>query len=432
MYFDARAAKLLAPGQHLIVDGCPGLRLVAAPQWRSWVYRYKADTGQMKQLQLGRWPSMPVGEAVSRWQALRDAKAAGQDPAKAKKQARAVAAAKARSEGLNVAAVVAQYAREVLKRNLSDASYLAATRALDRLMAEEPELSATQADAVTRAQAFAALDARAGTPTAAAKLRSRLGGAWDHAIDAGRMPEATPNWWRQVLKGRLKSKGKIVGGEHQGRAYTVLSADDCGKVVSHALAHMHPHGADLLVMYLWTGMRGVEILRLLPEHLAEDASGVLWATLPKALTKNASVPRAVDHRAPLFGRAREVVMRHAEAFAVNGGIMWPDTKGRPYTQKAFGTAVYDMMPTSAKCRGGLGWPVAGWSAHRLRATARTLLAGLGCPRDVGEAIIGHVMPETEATYNRHSFDAERVVWLRKLAECLELAALPTLQSWHIS
>lgn len=414
MYFDARAAKLLPPGQHMTVDGCPGLRLVASPQWRSWVYRYKDAAGRMKQLQLGRWPAMPVGEAVARWQALRDGKAAGTDPGQAKRSARAAAVAQARSAGTTVADVVADYLREVVARNRAAAGHLATQRALDRLLADEPALAAAQATEVTRAQAFGVLDARAGTPTAAAKLRSNLGAAWEHAIDAGRLPEATPNWWRQVLRGRLKSRGKIVGGEHQGRGYAVLSAADCRRVVAHACDHMHPHGADLLVMYLWTGMRGVEILRLLPEHLAE-VDGVMWVTLPKAQTKNAGVPRAVDHRVPLFGRAREVVERHAAA----GGLMWPDARGGAYTQKAFGTAVYDLMPGSAKLRGRPAWPVAGWSAHRLRATARTLLAGLGCPRDVGEAIIGHVPPETEATYNRHTFDAERAAWLKRLADLLE-------------
>ena len=30
MFFDPRAAKALQPGQHLVVVGCPGLRLVAS------------------------------------------------------------------------------------------------------------------------------------------------------------------------------------------------------------------------------------------------------------------------------------------------------------------------------------------------------------------------------------------------------------------
>lgn len=34
-----------------------------------------------------------------------------------------------------------------------------------------------------------------------------MGSAWDLAMDSGRLPEDVPNWWRMVMKGRLKSKG---------------------------------------------------------------------------------------------------------------------------------------------------------------------------------------------------------------------------------
>ena len=36
MHFDARAAKLLKPGEHIIVEASPGLRLVATDSRRTW------------------------------------------------------------------------------------------------------------------------------------------------------------------------------------------------------------------------------------------------------------------------------------------------------------------------------------------------------------------------------------------------------------
>lgn len=39
MYFDARAAKLLQPGAHIVVDGCRGLRLMASATRKTWAYR---------------------------------------------------------------------------------------------------------------------------------------------------------------------------------------------------------------------------------------------------------------------------------------------------------------------------------------------------------------------------------------------------------
>ena len=429
MYFDARRAKLLAPGEHMLFDGCEGLRLVAAPRWKAWVYRYKDSAGAMRQTSFGRWPEMPAGEAVARWQALRAGRAAGVDPASIKRQAKAQAAAELQANRLaavTVRDVINDYI-DVLAETRAPAGHAAAKAATDRLMADDAEFANMPPRAVTRARAFDLLAARAGHPTAAAKLRSLLGAAWDHALDAGRIEGDTPNWWRQVMRGKLRSQGKVIGGEHVGRTHAVLTLAECGQVLRWAAEHMHGHGLDVLIMYLWTGARGVEILRIQPEHVRDEA-GVSWVTLPKALTKNADVPRAVDLRIPLLGRAAEVVARRIQA-TEGGAVMWPDGRGLPYSQKAFSTAVYDLMPDSPKGRRrGTGWPVTGWSAHRLRATVRTLLAGLGCPREVGEAIMGHLPPEVEGTYNRHSYDAERLLWLRRLADQLESvsADLPRL------
>lgn len=420
MYFDARRAKLLQPGEHMLFDGCDGLRLVRAPRWTAWVYRYKNAAGRMRQTSFGRWPEMPAGEAVARWQALREGRAAGVDPASIKRQAKTRAAA-ALQASVTVRDVLTDHLA-ALADTRAPAGHAAATAALERLMADDPELAAMAPRAVTRARAYDVLAARAGTPTATAKLRSLLGAAWDHALDAGRIEGDTPNWWRQVMRGKLKSRGKIIRGEHQGQTHAVLTLAECGQILRWAAEHMHAHGRDVLVMYLWTGARGVEILRIQPGHVREEA-GVLWVTLPKALTKNAAVPRAVDLRIPLFGRAREVVLRRMDA-AKGGAVMWPDSQGQPYTQKLFSSVVYDLTPGSPKGRrrGGTGWPVTGWSAHRLRATVRTLLASMGCPHEVGEAIMGHLPAVVAGTYNRHTYDAERAVWLRRLSDQLEAAA----------
>ena len=87
MFFDARAAKLLQPGQHMVIDGCLGLRLVASATRRSWAYRYKDPAGRMKQVALGKWPAVSAQAAVAQWQALCDAKDQGTDPATQRKAA---------------------------------------------------------------------------------------------------------------------------------------------------------------------------------------------------------------------------------------------------------------------------------------------------------------------------------------------------------
>jgi hypothetical protein len=50
---------------------------------------------------------------------------------------------------------------------------------------------------------------------------------------------------------------------------------------------------------------------------------------------------------------------------------------------------------------------------------RTQLAALGCPKEIGEAILGHMPATIEATYNLHTYDAERREWLGRWAAVLE-------------
>jgi integrase len=63
--------------------------------------------------------------------------------------------------------------------------------------------------------------------------------------------------------------------------------------------------------------------------------------------------------------------------------------------------------------------MAEWAPHDLRRTGRTMLAALGCPAEVAEAILGHQAPSIQATYNRHSYDIERRHWLTLLSARLE-------------
>ena len=67
-------------------------------------------------------------------------------------------------------------------------------------------------------------------------------------------------------------------------------------------------------------------------------------------------------------------------------------------------------------------PVTRWSPHDLRRTSRTLLAAMGCPTEVAESILGHMLPGVLGVYNQHAYDAERVEWLKRLADRLEAIA----------
>lgn len=424
MFFDVRAAKQLQPGEHLVVDGCEGLRLVASASKMTWTYRYKSPaSGLMKQTSIGPYPKMRASEAAAVWETLRAKRAAGIDPKEYQRQQRKPVAPPPAAGAPTVRDVVQDYITKHIEHERQEAGATAARRALEKLLEEEPEFAETLATGVTRSTCFNILEARKATPTAAQKLRSMLGAAWARALDAGRIDEDVPNWWPTLMKGKLKSKGKIVGGEHQGQQRRVLRDDEVGALVNW-LPNMHELGRDVTAMYLWTNARGVEICGMRPEFITEEPDGWWW-TVPKAMTKNARFPNAVDLRVPLFGRALEIVQRRIKAVG-KSGLLFEDARGEQYTQHDFSTYIYGLQPYSAKVArregDGLVLPVTNWTPHNLRRTSRTMLAALGCPKEIAEAILGHLPPAIEGTYNSHTYDAERRLWLTRLAKHLERLA----------
>jgi integrase len=130
-------------------------------------------------------------------------------------------------------------------------------------------------------------------------------------------------------------------------------------------------------------------------------------------------------RVPLVGRALSVVQRR-QAHAKDGWIFPSHGRSGHIEQKAIGVAVWTHH---AACKLRKEWvrprlPVPGWAPHDLRRTSRTLLSAMRCPGDVGEAIMGHMLPGVRSVYDRHGFDAERLEWLTRLADRLEALARP--------
>lgn len=177
MQFDARAANLLRPGQHLVVGGCPGLRLEVTPSSKTWRYRYRSPLdGRMKLAALGQWPRMGIMEAAQAWQEKRQQRGDGVEPDKPKKVAQARA--------YSVSDLVADYLAGHIDSGRGEAGALAARRRLESAI--EP-VASRPAASITCSDAFDLLEPHKGNPTAAAKLRGLLAGAWDYALDAGRL-----------------------------------------------------------------------------------------------------------------------------------------------------------------------------------------------------------------------------------------------------
>ncbi|MBH2008055.1 MAG: tyrosine-type recombinase/integrase [Xanthomonadaceae bacterium] len=414
MLFDARAAKQLTDGAHIILEEYPGLRLVAGKHSRSWIYRYKSDTGLMRQTVLGRWPAMSLIAAASEWEKLRGARGAGADPATQKRAQRAAARPTPVAKGYTVQALWDDY----IKGHIVPHRKPKGAAEVQRLFVRHGgPIADQQAASVKRSDAFALLEGMTEIPVLAGQLRQELAGAWDYALDAGRLPDETPNWWRQIMRGRLRSKGKRIAGERIGVVKRSLSDDEAGELIRW-LPNFSKSLHDALTMYLWTGTRGSEIMSIERSEISEELDG-LWWTIPKSKTKNARHALATDLRVPLVGRAELLVRRR---MAVHERYLFPARlAGQSMPQKAVQTTVYYHQPYSATNPESIRprLTVSHWAPHDLRRTVRTMLAALGCPHDVAESVLGHMQP---SVYNRHQYDRERREWITKLSAHLERCA----------
>lgn len=425
MSFDARAAKLLQPGESITLPDHPGLRLEASKSGRSWIYRFKSPVdGRMKQVKVGVWPAMGYPKATLEWENLRQRRANGEDVAETKRSARALKRVKAGEDDqpevarpYTVGDVCDDYWSGHIKPNRAPKGAREVRRLFDR---ELGALADVPAHEVTRAQAFELIQTKAASaPVVALYLRMELGAAWEYAVDSGKLPEETPNWWRKVLRGKVRSKGKRVVGERVGTSKRVLSPAEIGTLMRW-LPNLTQLIQDLVTLYLWTACRGVEIVQMEGREIVEEETGWWWV-LPKAKTKNARYDEATDLRVPLFGRARSIVLRRKERYC--DGYLFPSRRGAlPHVeQKVVGVAIWVAQPacTSRPEYVRPRLPVTNWAPHDLRRTSRTVLTALGCPRDVAEAIIGHMQPGVEGVYNLHGYDKERFEWLSKLNDHYE-------------
>ena len=406
MHFDARSAKTLKPGEHIVVDGCKGLRLQATATRKTWVYRYKApETGLMKQVRLGHWPEMPPVTAAARWAQLRTLRESGTDPRASMGPAPVVVARAAYTMADLVRDYVAGYLE--LRREPKGAR---AVRL--RLEKATRQYAATPVTDVTRRFAFDLISGLAEQPVKANSVKTELAAAWDHAMDAGLIPEDLPNWWRAVLARKLRSKGAMRDGVHKGTAKRVLSVDELAVLLTRDMALFSQQVRDFLQLQLWTCTRGSEIVQMRCEHISQAADG-LWWTVPKALTKGRHVASAHDLRVPLLGRAEQIVRR----LMAGGGWLFPSVsrlgvrqaQSQAYMQSKvhYRQPYSNLRPDHVRER----LRVTHWSPHDLRRTGRTLLAELGCPHEVGEAILGHVLPGVAGDYNLYEYDKERRHWL---------------------
>jgi len=425
MQFDARAAKLLQPGQHFTISDCQGLRLEVSTKGRTWTYRYKSPVDQrMRQVKIGSWPEMSPARAEVEWESLRDARSAGRDPAVERRAARkeektaTELARTAAAKRFTVRKLWQLYFEGHIEKNRKPKGIEETRRTIEKVLTEHPDFADLDPAKVSRAIAFDILQAYISTPVQAARIRMELGAAWEYCHDAGRLDPEVPNWWRQIMKGKLRSKGRTREGEQIGTAKRVLSPAEIGQLIPW-LPNFSRLVEDVVTLYMWTCTRGSEILEMEVDEITREKDG-LWWTIPKAKTKNSWRDGATDLRVPLVGRAAAIVQRRMQA--VEKGYLFPSAGRNGHVEQKTVSAMVWMHQPYAKTRPTYQrrrLPVSHWSVHDLRRTGRTQLAAIGCDADIAEAVVGHMPRGIEGVYNLHRYDKERRFWLTRLSEHYE-------------
>lgn len=423
MAFDPRLAKSLPAGEYLLFEEHPGLRLVASSRFRSWIFRYKSPvTSAMRQVKIGAWPTVSYHSAVAAWERLRMRRDAGEDPADDKKSSaaeRKSAAASKKQAGASytMEMMCKDYLSEVVekkraKKGASDAASL--------LYGIPEKMRSMDPGEVHRSMAFDVINEKAkSAPTQAKILRSLLSAATEHAIDAGRIAQSAPNWWARVMQKKIRSKGRKVKGVYVGKTQRALKPKEVAELIRWLPAMKTSHVPDILTLYLWTGSRGAELVSMRGDEVSEESAGEWWWTCPVEKTKNRHREGATDHRVPLFGRALEIVKHRISLYG--NDFLFPKADGGHISQDYVRTQVYyhqpdcDISPNLHRIR----LTVTKWAPHDLRRTARTMLSSIKCPRDVAEAIVGHLQPGIEGVYNKYEYDTDKREWLEKLSRHLE-------------
>lgn len=443
--------RAMVPGDELADPEHPGLRVrcvAGEPTHRLvFFYRYRNPAGALRQVEVGVFGAdLTLTGIRARWEALRDRVRNGGDPREEAKATRAQAVAKVeevkaaeKAEALTVERVIERYlvervepsrktkgameCRRMLTQLINFATWTAAQKtktATGRRRSKLPQgvvdVAKLPAARFTREKAHDLLLAYGATaPRAGGMARQELRAAWRYGVDAGFLEAPSPF---EKLAGASGRKGDSFGGaalKSVSKKDRVLSPAEAGAL----LRWMREPGTysrtarDALELTLRTGLRSGEVCGIHSRELVRR-DGVLWLDIPGERMKGGT-----PHSVPLIGVAEDIVVQRTSE---KGGYLFPSREPeKPIQQKVLGVEVYACSgrSTADAYKHRKVCPVADWAPHDLRRTARTLLAELGCPFEVGEAILAHALPGVASVYNRADHVQAKVEWLGQLGRHLD-------------
>jgi integrase len=210
--------------------------------------------------------------------------------------------------------------------------------------------------------------------------------------------------------------------------------DDFTSPVVRGMARLKPSDrerervlADDEIRDLWTAADSVTEPACLPAYVktllltatrrgeaadmaTSELDGEIW-TIPAARYKTKR-----DHVIPLSAAALDLIRSATPAKpARNAHFVFSTTDGAvAFAGFSKSKAALDKAVAELREREGRP-PIADWTLHDLRRTARTLLARAGIRDDIAERCLGHVIKGVEKVYNRHAYLDEKRAAFEALA-----------------
>jgi integrase len=347
----------------------PGLGLrVSQGGKKTWNLFYRNGERRMRRMVLGTYPTLSLADARGRAASeLREVQL-GNDPAEAKRDARA-----ADTFG-DLAALYLEKHAKVRKRTWARDEYLCDRELL-------PTWRNRKAGDISRKDVIALLDriVERGVSVYANRTKKLISTMFRFALSRG-IVTINPAYGVANPGGKERQRDRVLTEDEIRRIWTALDGESF-KV------------AAIFKIALLTAQRKGEVCGMKWDELDLEHG---WWTIAAERSKN-----GLSHRVPLGPQVLAILHRLKPAGAVTGDVF---PGGKP------GLALTNLQKPTVRIKAASG---VDFRTHDLRRSAASHMTGAGIPRLVVSKILNHAESGITAVYDRHSYDGEKRAALLK-------------------
>ncbi len=381
---------------------------------KTFFYRYKSPlTGKLVQMKIGSFPSMSLSDARQELEHLKSVRNSNRCPATEKRDAELVEQEakenKKKQKDFTVRALIDLYLEKYIEDRMVNGKRFSGARKpkgqdeVRRTLYADPVkvLGNKSASKIIRKDISSLVMGivNRGANVQAGNVLRELLAAYEYAIGLDTyFDDDFVNPCIQAKAGLRQAKIKLT--PQKGKR--VLSDNELTQLLHWLPGSAYtPTQKNVIRMALWTGCRTGEIVNA--EWQFVDLKKKTWH-LPE--TKN-----FVERYVQLPEQAIEFLRYHRNT---TGRYLFPSTKtGLPIQQKQLTEQAWRLRRDKKML------DIKPWSPHDLRRSVRTGLSRLGCPSEVGEAVLGHSKKGIEGTYDLHQYESECRKWLQVWANLLD-------------